>query len=148
MHITRTRILHRLIPRTHHGCRTGRRPPLSVVNKRVKPLQLSMLRPQQSVVTSEIGPDPINVVESSFLGSELSTERSGDASRPTGGCIMTGMVPAPSSCTCCAQAPCLLAKVLLTEGSASSALHWTQIYWYTRHPYIPCSASVFMQKMV
>jgi len=39
---------------------------------------------QQSVVTGEIGPDAINVGESSCLGSGLTTERSGDTRRPTG----------------------------------------------------------------
>ena len=38
------------------------------------------------VATGEIGPDAINVGESCCPGSGLSTERSGNVSRPTGGC--------------------------------------------------------------
>jgi len=43
-------------------------------------------QPQQSVVTAEIGSDAISMGQSICLGSELSTERSGDAKRPTGRC--------------------------------------------------------------
>ena len=41
----------------------------------------AVLQPQQSVVTGEIGPDAINVGESSCLESGLSTETSGDGQR-------------------------------------------------------------------
>ena len=53
----------------------------------MKPLQsqAAVLQPQHSVVTGEIGPDAINMGQSSCLGSGLSTEMSGDVSRPTGG---------------------------------------------------------------
>ena len=45
----------------------------------------TVLQPQQCVVTREIGPDVINMVESSGPRSALGTERSGNASRPRGG---------------------------------------------------------------
>ena len=45
----------------------------------------AMLQPQQYVITGEIGTDSINVGKSSCLECGLSTERSGDASRPTDG---------------------------------------------------------------
>ena len=75
----------------------------------------AVLQPQQSVVTGETGPDAINVGKPHCPGSVLSTERSGDASRPIGGPYVSRQVrPGHTGCDAvsCTQVPrhpvCLL----------------------------------------